>query len=90
MVWVSVKILVSGDVQGVGFRAHAKTCAEQLSLAGYAKNLHDGSVEILAQGSEDAVKKFAGIMKKGPHFSSVKQFFITPFISKKYEDFSIL
>ncbi|MCF7852133.1 MAG: acylphosphatase [Simkaniaceae bacterium] len=42
---------ITGDIQGVGFRATARRIAKQLNLKGYAKNMPDGSVEILVQGS---------------------------------------
>lgn len=52
-----VVITVDGRVQGVGFRWWAQAQARDLSLAGYAKNLMDGRVEISAQGSEGSMAK---------------------------------
>lgn len=49
----SAKFIVSGKVQGVFFRAATRTQALQLGLTGYAKNLDDGSVEIIATGSNE-------------------------------------
>ncbi|PSO04628.1 hypothetical protein B9Q12_02050, partial [Candidatus Marsarchaeota G2 archaeon ECH_B_SAG-G06] len=46
----ALKARVWGVVQGVGFRAYARSLANSLSLSGYAKNLPDGSVEIFVQG----------------------------------------
>lgn len=48
--------LVYGQVQGVGFRWWAASVAKPLHLVGYAKNLADGSVEIIAQGSADSCR----------------------------------
>lgn len=50
-------IKVTGRVQGVFYRAHAQDKAIELKLTGYAKNMPDGSVEMLIQGYEDNIKK---------------------------------
>ncbi len=47
-----------GRVQGVGFRYTAERLAEQYSVAGYVRNLPDGSVELVAQGSAEDVQNF--------------------------------
>jgi len=52
-----VKILAYGKVQGVFFRAHTQRKAQSLGIKGWVKNRDDGSVEILADSSEDKIKK---------------------------------
>jgi acylphosphatase len=52
------KCLVSGRVQGVFYRATATQRAKELALGGYARNLPDGRVEVLACGEEQAVNAF--------------------------------
>ena len=52
------KCLVSGRVQGVYYRATAAQRAKELALRGYARNLPDGRVEVLACGEEQAVNAF--------------------------------
>jgi len=47
-----------GSVQGVGFRFTAERAANALGLAGWAKNLRDGRVEVLLEGKESDIKKF--------------------------------
>ncbi|MCD2449639.1 acylphosphatase [Methylicorpusculum oleiharenae] len=61
-----VRILVSGRVQGVYFRAFTQKKAKNLGITGYAKNLSDGRVEIVASGSEDAVDQLIKWCYKGP------------------------
>lgn len=51
-------ILFSGQVQGVGFRYTANRIARRYNLTGFVQNLPDGDVEILAQGSEQDIKKY--------------------------------
>lgn len=66
-----MEIKVFGDVQGIGFRFFAKRKAESLFLKGYAKNLPDGSVEIVVEGSEENLEKFLIAISKGPAFGNV-------------------
>lgn len=55
---LEVKLVVSGVVQGVGYRAHCREIALQAGVTGYADNLPDGSVEVLACGEEKNVLEF--------------------------------
>ncbi|MDZ4991745.1 acylphosphatase [Clostridium perfringens] len=68
---VRKEFLVSGRVQGVGFRFFCKYQASFLSLTGYAKNLEDGSVLIEVQGNESSIKKFKSSILKGNGFSRI-------------------
>jgi acylphosphatase len=60
------RYLVSGRVQGVFFRASAKLEAERLGLRGYARNLADGRVEVLAAGEPAALTALARWLRQGP------------------------
>lgn len=51
-------VFVSGRVQGVFFRAFAKSEADRLGLKGFARNLDDRRVEVVAEGSEGTLKEF--------------------------------
>ena len=53
-----VKLIASGRVQGVGFRDFACRIGGLLSLVGYAKNLPNGTVEIVAEGEEEKIDEF--------------------------------
>jgi len=65
------RFLVSGRVQGVGYRYFAMSAAEQFGVAGYAKNLADGRVEIYAIGTLDELRQFARELQRGPRFAAV-------------------
>ena len=55
-----------GDVQGVGMRQYVWRNAKKLGITGYVKNLEDGSVEILAQTSQDTLNKLLEKVKHDP------------------------
>lgn len=59
-------VYYSGSVQGVGFRYTAERYASALGLAGWVKNLRDGRVEIVCEGSEASVQEF--LLKMGKVF----------------------
>lgn len=58
-----LRVIVAGRVQGVGFRATTCTTAIQLNLKGVVRNRSDGSVEIIAQGEELALKQLIQKLK---------------------------
>jgi len=62
----SARFLVVGRVQGVFFRASTRAEALRLGIGGYAKNLDDGRVEVVAQGDPDAIELFARWLRHGP------------------------
>ena len=64
-------MIVSGLVQGVGYRYFALKRAQERGLVGSVRNLPDGRVEIVAEGSEEALDAFQGDLKIGPRFSKV-------------------
>lgn len=83
------RITVRGMVQGVGFRRHAAHEAEILGIKGFIKNMWDGSVYIEAEGTREALEKFAEWCRKGPVFSSVDSVEIESFPPAGYTDFRI-
>ena len=66
------RFFVSGRVQGVWFRASTRQQAERLGLTGYAINLPDGRVEVLACGEESAVDALAAWLWQGPELARVE------------------
>jgi acylphosphatase len=67
----SRRYFVSGLVQGVGFRFFAQREAGKLRIGGYARNLLDGRVEVLAIGSSAQLDEMKNALERGPRFSSV-------------------
>ncbi len=66
-----IEVKVIGIVQGVSFRAYTKNHALRLGLKGYARNLNDGSVEIVAEGEENKLYQLLKFIKKGPPLAKV-------------------
>lgn len=62
----SARFIVSGRVQGVFYRASTREQALRLGLAGYAKNLPDGRVEVLATGPAEALDALEHWLHQGP------------------------
>jgi acylphosphatase len=57
---------IYGGVQGVGFRIFAVRAARRLSIAGYARNLRDGSVQVEAEGDPASLNEFREVLRGGP------------------------
>ncbi len=64
---------VYGFVQGVGFRYFVKKNAVKLGLVGYAKNLPDGTVEVVAEGKERNLMELLNLLKIGNAYSEVEK-----------------
>ena len=60
------RYLISGRVQGVGFRVFARTTAGREGLHGWVRNLPDGRVEISAEGEAEALERFERHVRHGP------------------------
>ena len=67
----AVRILVSGRVQGVGYRYWTVEEAKRLGLGGWVRNRSDGTVEILAIGPAPALKQLAEACRQGPSGAQV-------------------
>ncbi len=85
-----MRAVISGKVQGIGFRAHTYHYATQLGLKGQVRNLNDGTVEILAQGSQSQLKNLLNQLTS--HFKlqheSIQSSFGKP--SQTFDDFFII
>ena len=65
------RYLVRGRVQGVGFRWFVEREAHMLGIAGWVRNNHDGSVEVLAQGTRDQLSGLHSRLREGPRAARV-------------------
>jgi len=83
-------LIISGRVQGVFYRDFVRREANKLDIVGYVKNLSEGNVEIVAEGTEESLKKFISNCKKGPLMAFVKNIDIKEETAKnEFEDFDV-
>ena len=71
MVRMAVRLIIKGNVQGVGYRWWAQEQARRLGLDGWVRNRHDGTVELLAAGPEAAVEAMVQACWIGPPSAAV-------------------
>jgi acylphosphatase len=87
---ISVKIIVSGIVQGVGFRYFIARVSNELNLTGYVKNLWNGDVEIYAEGRKEFVEEIVKKAQAGPSHSRVSGCKVEWLdFTNKYDNFEI-
>ena len=65
--------LITGMVQGVGFRFFVLRSAEELGLAGWVRNRWDGTVEMVAEGSQPSLEKLLRFLQRGPYPGTTSQ-----------------
>ncbi len=86
----AAEILVSGRVQGVGYRAFTELAASHLKLTGYVRNLDDGLVQIEVEGDREAIEALVKKLWAGPSGARVRNVQVawrTP--AGRFTDFSI-
>ncbi|EGQ8120241.1 acylphosphatase [Vibrio cholerae] len=85
------KFIVSGHVQGVGFRYHTSHQGLKLGLTGYAKNLNNGDVEVVACGAPERLEELYLWLQEGPKTASVRQVRrLSSELEHDYQGFEIL
>jgi acylphosphatase len=74
----TVRLRITGQVQGVGYRLWATRTAASLGLRGWVRNRRDGRVEALVTGTPEAVAAMIGASRKGPFGAEVRDVTVTP------------
>jgi acylphosphatase len=87
---ITLRCLITGNVQGVWFRANTKTQADLLGLTGYAKNLADGRVEVLATGERVKIEKLYEWLQHGPELAQVTHISREELSAQEFINFVIL
>ena len=67
----TLRVVVHGHVQGVGFRFHVLNEAEKLDVGGWVRNRDDGTVEVFADGDSDRLKSLLTWLRQGPDAARV-------------------
>lgn len=86
----TLHITVKGRVQGVFFRASAQEAAVDCEVTGWVRNTDEGDVELMATGSEEALKKFVNWCRKGPRRAEVSDVIIEPKKEENFRDFKVV
>ncbi len=87
----SIRITVKGRVQGVHYRANAQKQALGLNITGYAKNLDNGDVEVVAIGHPEALRQLADWCGQGPMHAQVVEIIVQDHpIEESHSHFAVL
>ena len=88
---VRVRIFAGGRVQGVAYRFFAEKYAGRMGVTGWARNLPDGRVEVLAEGSGVNIEAFLERLREGPRLARVDSFDIRRESSTgEFHDFQVV
>jgi len=68
-----MRAIVHGRVQGVSFRYYTQRRASSLDVTGYVRNVWDGTVEVVAEGSREALEELLAFLRVGPRAAMVTQ-----------------
>lgn len=83
------RFLVSGQVQGVFFRASTQDTARKLGLSGWVRNLADGRVELVACGEDAPLKELEQWLHQGPRHARVEQVTVQDTATESFTGFSV-
>ena len=86
----SVRLYITGLVQGIFFRGFVKENAERYNVKGFIRNLSDGRIEIFLEGNSEEVNKVIELCEKGPRHSIIKKVEIKPERFQGIKNFKIL
>ena len=86
-----IRVMISGDVQGVFFRISTQDKARELKLTGWVKNIFTNAVEILAEGDREKLSLFTGWLQLGPPNATIHKISIEweESLDKEFSSFEI-
>ena len=85
----TVHLLIKGKVQGVFYRATAKTIAKENRITGWIKNTKEGDVEAMVSCTKEQLEKFVEWCRIGPNRSVVVEVIVTPQANQLFDEFNI-
>jgi acylphosphatase len=86
----TLKITISGSVQGISFRNFVKDHADRLGVKGFVRNLDNGDVEVVAEGKDENVNELLRECREGPIHAQVKETEAREIKHEGFKDFKIL
>lgn len=82
----SIRVYITGTVQGIFFRAFVKENAERYNVKGFVRNLEDGRIEIFMEGKTNDVNKLLEVCEKGPRHSKIRNVELK---QERFQDFKV-
>ena len=86
----TIRIYISGNVQGVFFRKFLEDNANELNVRGFCRNLDDGRIEVVAEGKDEKVNEMLEVCKKGSPHSNVKDIQIQELRHQGFNGFKVM
>ena len=86
----TIRIYITGSVQGVFFRKFLEDKANELNIRGYCRNLEDGRIEIVAEGKDEMVNEMLEACKHGSPHSTVKDIQIQELRHQGFKGFKVM
>ncbi len=86
----SIRLYITGFVQGIFFRQFIKDHADKNNVRGYVRNLEDGRIEIFLEGNKNSVDAMLEICKKGPAHAKIRNIEEKPEPFQDFKEFKIL
>ena len=83
------RYVVSGRVQGVGFRYYVRAQAKKMNVGGWVRNLPDGRVEAVATAEDDVLALFESALRAGPSLSAVENVATEDEAAIEFESFEV-
>lgn len=85
-----IHAVVFGRVQGVFYRANTQKIAKKLGINGWIRNRDDGTVELVAVGTEDSIEELIAWLAKGPPMARVSNIQLEDFYGESYTSFEVI
>jgi len=86
----TIRIYLSGSVQGVFFRKFLEEKANEFGVRGFVRNLDDGRVEVLAEGRDENVNAMLDVCKKGTQHTKITDIQVQEIKNQGFEGFKVL
>lgn len=86
----TLRIYISGTVQGVMFRKYIEEKANKIGIRGFVRNMEDGRVEVVAEGVDERVAAMLDICKKGTVHAMVRDVEVKEIKNQGFERFEVL
>lgn len=86
----TIRIYITGSVQGVFFRKFLEDKAKELNVRGFCRNLEDGRIEVVAEGRDERVNEMLEACKKGSPHSDVKNIDFQELRHQGFEGFRVM